>query len=218
MLLLFQEHLEAVISKNYQSKKYLIIPGLNQSSGIYNFLPNNLFYIFKFPSNEDNRKAFHEVAIKDYSHHLYDHLKNHEYDIIFAHSLGALILTSLLTKRSDLKFNKFKKIFLISPAFGGNILKNIIRYFPDNFRIPSLNRPSWRVHPYCLVKHYKEILELQNDLDLMRLNDIENIEVIYDPRDELINIEKLEIIQKRREYYSVNFPRHLCLDFIERQI
>ncbi|EQC49826.1 hypothetical protein M901_1620 [Bacteriovorax sp. DB6_IX] len=169
-----------------------------------------------FPCNLSNDKSFYQVPIKDYIGVVEDELRKNSYERIYCHSLGSLIFFIHLCERVEALNNT--KVFFISPALVSSNLRKAISFLPDSFKIPSLNRPSWRCHPYCLVRHYREILELQSIYQIDDINRFDFVEIVYDPRDELLNVDKFELLSNRREYYSKNFPRHLCLDFIERDL
>ena len=193
---------------------YLIVPGLNQSGALYKDILSRFDggEIFLFASNLPDRDAFHNKNISTYSAELKNFLSDKSFDYIFCHSLGALVISDIL---DEVKSSKIK---LISPAFKGRVTSKVMNYLPANLKIPSFNRPSWRVHSFCLVKHYQQILDLQSKLDINSLSDYSNVEVIYDIRDELIDTSVLRDLNNRREYYSMNFPRHLCLDYIEKEL
>ncbi len=193
---------------------YLIVPGLNQSGTLYKDILSRFDggEIFLFASNLPDRDAFHNKNINTYSSDLKNFLLDKNFDYIFCHSLGALVISDVL---DEVKCSKVK---LISPAFKGRVTSKFMSYLPSNMKIPSFNRPSWRVHSFCLVKHYQQLLYLQSKLDISSLNEHTNVEVIYDIRDELINTSVLGDLNNRREYYSMNFPRHLCLDYIEKEL
>lgn len=198
------------------TSNYLIIPGLNQAPDIFKdilatYPGGNLI---KFPSNIPDYKNFLRTPIEDYIQLLGEHLENNEYDYIFAHSLGALIMAAYLFKSGKLK----SRIKLISPAFKGRFFSRIIPIFDRDISIPSFNRREWRVHPSCKISHYQQIIELQNRLRFNDLNEFDNVEIIFDPRDEMINLNGLDSLRNRREHYSKNFPRHLCIDYIEKEL
>lgn len=209
------QELQVTVTSNF---KYLIVPGLNQSRNLYGPIldqfPQGKF--LSFPCNRKSDKSFYQVPLRNYVKILDKELSENSYEKIFCHSLGALIFFSYLCDRKEAYKNT--EVYFISAAIVSSSLRKLLTLLPDNFKIPSLNRPSWRCHSYCLVRHYREILELQALNKLERLNDFDFVEIIYDPRDELLDVEKFELLNNRREYFSKNFPRHLCLDFIEKNL
>lgn len=206
------------------SNRYLIIPGLNQAPGLYDFLkPDQLnIDICLFPANKTSVIDFHEFDIYNYDQILNQYFyekeidNNKEYDIIFAHSLGALVFLKCF------KNLNFKKAYLIAPPFKSySFLSGLFKKLPPNLKIPSLNLPSRRMHNYCLIRHYQSILRLQTLIrDNINSKNIEDsrITIVYDPRDELVRYSDLFEKFNYLEYFSNDFPRHLCLDFIEKTI
>jgi len=198
------------------TSRYLIVPGLNQSPELYRSIierfPNG--DIALFPSNVPNVKEFHQIEISKYVQILKDSLDMSKYEIVFAHSLGALIAALYLQQSNSLE-TSFK---LISPAFKGRWGTRFMGLLPGELPVLSFNRPRWRVHRFCLVSHYQQILKLQNDLNYNSLSNMVNVELVFDPRDEIINVDILQGQKNRREHLSKNFPRHLCLDYIEKEL
>ncbi len=195
------------------SKKHLIIPGLNQAPALFDFLEleKNSIQLLQLPYNKKNKELFHNTLFKDYDRY-FNEFKEDEFENVFAHSLGSLLFLINISKL------KFKNAFLIAPPFDSvKPLQLFFTFLPDNMKVPSLNLKSRRIHSYCLVKHYKQIIELQNELKSnIVLND--RVSVVYDPRDEMVRSSSMFKYYQYHEYYSRDFPRHLCLDFIEKMI
>ena len=96
---------------------YLIVPGLNQSGALYKDILSRFDggEIFLFASNLPDRDAFHNKNISTYSSDLKNFLLDKNFDYIFCHSLGALVVSDIL---DEIKSSKVK---LISPAFKGRV-------------------------------------------------------------------------------------------------
>ncbi len=209
MLLLFHVHLEIVISK----KRYLIIPGLNQSLGLYDFLksPEYILDIVEFPCNGKDKDEYLKFPLNRYGEFL---PKNIHYDTVFCHSLGSLVF---LTSRSEISFS-YDQVYLIAPALKTWALAEFFfKILPDKLVTPSLNMPSRRAFSFCSVGLYYQVILLQKKLESIEL-DGSHISVVHDPRDELIRYNRLFDNFHYIEYLSIDFPRHLSLDFIEKCI
>ena len=197
-----------------KERNILIVPGLNQSPALYKQLLLDFpqITLFQFPCNASDTQEFYNVPFFEYIELLKYHLNENQYRKIYSHSLGSLILFHVLkSKKID------SEIIMIAPAFFSRGFSLVLNYLPGHWSVPSLNRPRWRAHSACKVKHYHQIFKLQKDIDLSLL-DNSNVKIIYDPRDELLETKNLSDLKIAQEYFSKSFPRHLCLDFIERDM
>jgi hypothetical protein len=211
MLSLSQEHRDIVISK-----KVLILPGLNQSGSLYQFvkdLPGFQTTIFEFPCNLKDTHFFLETHVYEYGELVKGHLLDHDYDIIFAHSMGGLVLLDVL---SDIGVSA--QNYIMSPALYPRFSTVLFDILPASFWIPSLASFSWRVNHGVEVRTYRELAQLQNQVKskIFRkgVHLDPKVHIVYDPRDELLDVEKLKVFKGACEFYTRNFPRHLCIDFI----
>lgn len=204
-----------VLQEIVTSKRRLIIPGLNQSLKLYNFLKlsENNIDVVEFPCNGEDEDLYLNYKLNQYGSFL-DNYKENIYDDIFCHSLGSLVF--LLNTQ---KLN-FKRAFLLAPALKTwKPLEVLFKNLSPRIKTPSLNLPSRRAFSFCSISLYKQVIDLQKDVEILcqsnTYKDL-NISIVHDPRDELVrNCDNFKYFNVF-EYYSVDFPRHLCLDFIER--
>ncbi len=193
-----------------KKKHLLVLPGMNQSQEVFSsILDHSVFFNYYLGHSLKPLGGIFSELEKLLS-------DNDELKYIVAHSFGALVFSEYFKTKGQISVG-FQKIIFIGPAFYPRFTSSFIRFLPARLRVPSFNRRRFRVKSFCEVHEYQVVFELQNNFNADILKNLNtDYEIIYDPRDELINTSKLELMKYSREVLSKNFPRHLYFDYIEK--
>lgn len=198
--------------------KVLIIPGMNQSQEVFlSVINSKLFetHFLKFPCNTSDPISFKNTSLLNYKEIIKDELKIKHYDYIFAHSLGGLILCELICEDPS-NLALFKKVIFLGAALRARMNIDFFRFIPDRFKVPSFNAKKFRVHSFCYAFMYKEMLQIQKQLDMSFLGSSRQLLFYFDPRDELLDVSIFENFLNSRQYLCKDYPRHLYYDLIEK--
>ena len=192
------------LNANIDSKSYL--PFFNQK------LKTNNLQVRKLPGHDkkNNLKELNKKNIKRYIKSLTKLTRFPEKTIIYAHSMGAILLRNYMPIDDR---RTFKKIVYLSPGVPPkyySFFKFVLNFLPQRFSIPSYSPKNLRLNDSIPASAY-HFLFSEVDIFKSNLELLSNEEIWIHEKDEVVDVESLikyfpksKVIKEKSE-----FPHHV---------